>query len=130
MDNIWISKVLITITIYYLLYLSYKKIGWNLKGNFDIKNPSFIIIPLIMLVCVIPSIIVLYVLIVVVIFGGTFNYLDTRPYWEQIVLIIGFVSLYFYVRIKLDELNKIKSNLVEISRCNDYGPATKIMGSL
>ena len=34
------------------------------------------------------------------------------------------------VKILDDELNKIKSNLVEISRCNDYGPATKIMGSL
>ena len=29
-----------------------------------------------------------------------------------------------------EDLEKIKSNFVEITRCDDFGPATKILGSL
>ena len=34
------------------------------------------------------------------------------------------------IKILDEELDIIKSKLVEVNRCKDYGPATKIMGSL
>ena len=34
------------------------------------------------------------------------------------------------IKISNKDLEKIKSELVEITRCNDYGPGTKILGSL
>ena len=34
------------------------------------------------------------------------------------------------IRIPQTEIEKLKSELVQINRCNDFGPATKIMGAL
>ena len=36
----------------------------------------------------------------------------------------------FNVKIKDTEIPKFESNIVEITRCEDYGPGTKLLGSL
>ena len=36
------------------------------------------------------------------IFFGTLDFLSTRNYWEQILLIFGFIILFFAIRIELN----------------------------
>ena len=49
---------------------------------------------------------------------------------DKIFINIPFKYKRFNETIKDDEIPKFDSSVVEITRCEDYGPATKLLGSL
>ena len=49
---------------------------------------------------------------------------------DKIFVNIPFKYRRFKQTIKDDELPKFDNSIVEITRCEDYGPATKLLGSL
>ncbi|GGK41937.1 MULTISPECIES: hypothetical protein [Flavobacteriaceae] len=117
---IFISKVILIIVFFIFSNYVYEKSNWNFK---KISTLQYI-----------------YAAIVAIPFGLTLMYLfynnvfvtleflDTRNYWEQIVLIFGFITLFFSYRIYLQDLkfdkekkeNTIEGQSIEIQLLKKY----------
>ena len=62
----------------------------------------------------------------------TINSIEKQSFKPQKIFLNIPHKYYRFPNIKIQEreIEKLKSELVQINRCNDYGPATKIMGAL
>lgn len=136
MDLVFISKILIIIALYLLSKYIYKKTEWHKRGQMEWESPltkkinKFLINVfntglddllgfIFALFWGLPLFIICFVLGFIVLFEGTLKLLDSRNYWEQILIYFGFISLYFAIRIYLDgeKLKKIeKDSLIEIHK--------------
>jgi hypothetical protein len=65
----------------------------------------------------------------VILFQGFFELLDTKGYWEQVLICFGVISLMFSIRVYLDgERKKIleKDGIIEYQRKRIYELETQI----
>ena len=109
MDTIWISKVLITILLYFLLNIAYRKLDWHAR---KLNTRDSIIMAIIIFISSVPIIATIFVFAYIIILEKTFEYIDSRLYWEQIFLLYGFIALFFAIRIKFDEIKKAHENQI------------------
>jgi hypothetical protein len=126
MDIAFVSKVSILIALYLLTNYIYNKTDWHTSGLRDWQRPytkkinNFLnktfhksLDDLLIFIYVIfwglPSFLSLVLLGYIILFEGTLKFLDSRNYWEQIIICFGFIALYFVIRVYLDE-EKIKKS--------------------
>ena len=117
MDFIWISKVLIIICLYFILNKVYKSVDWN-SSKMTYK-PLDILLYLAFGISAFSALIAFTVLIIVI-FPSIFNYLDTREYWEQIIILLGFIAFYFFFKIKMDDINDKKQKRESLINSQNY----------
>jgi len=136
MDMVFISKVSIIVVLYFLTDYVYKKTEWhtNRPGNFERpiaqtlnnflikvfkKNLDDVLIFIYVIFWGLPLFLSVVLLGFIIVFQGTLKFLDSRNYWEQIVICFGFIALYFSIRIYLDGekiKNRQKDSLIETQR--------------
>lgn len=136
MDIVFISKVLIITALFLLTLYLYVKIEWQKSGKKEWKRPlakkinnilinvfnkdltDFLVV-ITVIIWGIPLMYSFIFLVIIVLFEGTLNLIDSKNYWEQILICFGFINLFFAIRIYLDgeKIKKIdKDLLIEIQR--------------
>ncbi len=109
MDYIFISKVVIIISLYFLTNYLYKRIDWHARGK-KIRFLEYL--------AIIISAISLFIAVIgfgfIVIFEGSLKFLDSKSYWEQVILSFGLIVFYFGLKIYYDEalFNEAKKNSI------------------
>jgi hypothetical protein len=146
MDIVFISKLLIIGALYYLTNCIYKKVDWHSRGQKvwttkTVKNIDKFLTSnfnttletvLIFMWVVIYGLPLMYSVIglgFVILFQGFFELLDTKGYWEQVLICFGVISLMFSIRVYLDgERKKIleKDGIIEYQRKRIYELETQI----
>lgn len=143
---VFFSKIFIIAGLFYLTNYAYKKVDWHTRGqrawtsttakkidkfmttNFNTTFESFLIFVSI-IVWGLPLMYSAFGLGFVVLFQGFLELLDTRGYWEQILICFGVISLIFSIKIYLDgEKKKVskKDSIIEYQRKKIYDLETKI----
>jgi hypothetical protein len=146
MDIVIISKLLIIALLFYLTNYIYKKIDWHTHGqkvwvnntaknidkflsnNFNTTLEAALIFMLV-IVWGSPLMYSAFGLGFVILFQRFFELLETKDYWEQVLICFGFISFIFSIRIYLDgERAKVseKDSTIEYQRKKIYDLETKI----
>lgn len=146
MDTVFISKLLIIGALLYLTNYIYKKVDWHLRGqkvwtNETVKNIDRFLISnfnttletvLIFMSAIVWGLPLMYSAIglgFAILFQRFLELLDTKGYWEQILICFGIISLIFSIRIYLDGERKKsseKDRIIEYQRKKIYDLETKI----
>lgn len=131
MDTVFVSKVSIIAVLYFLTRYVYHQTEWHVRGKRNWTKPiakrfnnflnkifqkdlSDFLIFIYAVFWGIPLLISLVVLGYIILFEGTLKFLDSRNYWEQILICFGFIALYFSIRIYLDgeQVKKLQKDAI------------------
>lgn len=146
MDIVFISELLIIVALFYLTNYLYKIVDWHARGQkawtnetaknidkFLIRNfktsLETVLIFTSSIIWGLPLVFSAIVLGFIILFQGFFEFLDTKGYWEQILICFGVISLIFSIRIYLDGERKKtteKDGIIEDQRRKIYELEMKI----
>ncbi|WP_157972887.1 hypothetical protein [Aureibaculum luteum] len=116
-DFILISKVLILMGLYFILSKIYKNFDFNSSAPIDFlnfKKPIQILVLIVACISAFSIFMSFVVSVFLVIAPGFYNYLETRPYWDQIIILFGFIAFYFVSKMRMDEISEKKQKQKEL----------------
>jgi hypothetical protein len=126
MDIIFISKLLIIVALCYLTNYIYVETDWYTRGKKTWSNPTAnkldkflntyfnkslddILIFVYVIFWGLPFLYSAIAVGFIILFEGTLRFLDSRSYWEQIILFYGLIADFFAIQIYLNG-RKLKLN--------------------